>query len=469
MRKLSELYPGLPDIDINDIKINSKEVKEHDIFICTHGVTADRHDYVDEAIKNGASAVVSEKPLKVNVPLIKVEDTNKELPLLASRFYNHPEDKLDIIGITGTNGKTTVAAIIQDLIGNDICGYMGTNGLIVKDKQIPIRNTTPDADRLYKYFNYFVENGCHILSMEASSESFYRERLQNIRFKVGIITTITEDHLNIHKTLSNYVSCKKQLLKQVQDNGYSILNVDDKYYEECYQVANGTILTYGKKESTLRIKDIIISDINTKICLIYNNKEYNITSPLLGEFNVYNLCAAILALISLDYKIEDIINRLPNIKSPSGRVQLLDYNQDYKIVLDYAHTTDAFSSLYSLLRKINKGKIITVTGSAGGREKEKRSSMGKIVLDNSNYVIFTMDDPRNEDVNEIIDDLVSDSNKTNYERIIDRRKAIYHALDIANKDDIVLIAGKGTDNYMAIGNEYLPYNDIEVINDYFNK
>ena len=240
MRKLSELYPGLPDIDINDIKINSKEVKEHDIFICTHGVTADRHDYVDEAIKNGASAVVSERPLKVNVPLIKVEDTNKELPLLASRFYNHPEDKLDIIGITGTNGKTTVAAIIQDLIGNDICGYMGTNGLIVKDKQIPIRNTTPDADRLYKYFNYFVENGCHILSMEASSESFYRERLQNIRFKVGIITTITEDHLNIHKTLSNYISCKKQLLKQVQDNGYSILNVDDKYYEECYQVANGT-------------------------------------------------------------------------------------------------------------------------------------------------------------------------------------------------------------------------------------
>ena len=166
MRRLSELYPNCPDIEINEIKINSKEVVEGDIFVCTHGVTADRHDFIDDAIKNGAKAVVVEKDVSVDVPVIKVENTNKELPLLASRFYNHPDEKLEIIGITGTNGKTTVASIIQDLIGRDTCGYLGTNGLIYKDTAVSIRNTTPDADRLYKYFDKIVNSGCSILSLK---------------------------------------------------------------------------------------------------------------------------------------------------------------------------------------------------------------------------------------------------------------------------------------------------------------
>ena len=253
MRKLSELYPNCDDTMINEIKINSKEVQEGDIFVCTHGVTADRHDFIEEAIKNGAKAIVVEKDVDAKVPTIKVENTNKELPLLASRFYHHPEEKLEIIGITGTNGKTTVASIIQDLIGKDICGYLGTNGLIYKDVVEPIRNTTPDADRLYKYFDRFVQNGCKFLSMETSSEAFYRERLQNITFKVGVITNITEDHLNIHKTIENYVACKKELLKQVAKDGYSILNTEDKYYLEFREIACGTILTYGRKDATLKI------------------------------------------------------------------------------------------------------------------------------------------------------------------------------------------------------------------------
>ena len=467
MIKLSELYPNCPDIEINEIKINSKEVTDGDIFVCTHGVTADRHYFIDEAIENGAKAIVVEKEVNSSVPTIKVENTNKELPLLASRFYNHPEDKLEIIGITGTNGKTTVASIIQDLIGKDICGYLGTNGLIYKDIKESIRNTTPDADRLYKYFDKIVKSGCNILSMETSSEAFYRQRLQNLKFKIGIITNITEDHLNIHKTIENYVLCKKELLKQVREDGYSILNTEDNYFEEFKDIAKGTILTYGKKDATLKIVEVEELDTMTNITLIYNSKEYKIISPLLGEVNAYNLCAAILALLALNYNINDIISNIKNIKVPSGRLEFLNFNQNYKIVLDYAHTPDAFSKIYPFLNKIKKNNIITVTGSAGGREKEKRPVMGKIVLDNSDYVIFTMDDPRNEDINEIIDELVSDSKKTNYKRIIDRKEAIHHALEIAEKDDIILIAGKGTDNYMAIGDQYLPYSDLEVVKEYF--
>ncbi len=469
MKKLNELYPGYPEIPINDIKINSKEVKKGDIFVCTMGVTADRHNFIEEAIANGASAVVVQKNVKCSVPTILVADTNQELPFLASRFYDHPEKELQLIGITGTNGKTTVATIIQDMLGNDRCAYLGTNGLICKNFQESIRNTTPDADRLYKYLKRFVDSGCKILSMETSSEAFYRNRLQNLEFEIGIVTNITEDHLNIHKTIENYVSCKKQLVKQVKETGYSILNGDDKYYEEFRKEANGTILTYGKGKSTLQILEVIPHLKNTQIKVKYQDQNYEIVSPLLGEFNVYNLCSAILALVALHLNFSEILKRISWIHAPSGRVQFLNFGQNYHILLDYAHTPDAFAKIFQLLKQIKEGNIITVTGSAGGREKEKRGPMGKLVLEESDYVIFTMDDPRNEKVEDIINDLVKDSKKTNYEKILDRKEAIHHALDIAQEKDIVLIAGKGTDQYMAVGNEYLPYNDLEVIEDYFKK
>lgn len=468
MKRLGDLYDGFGDTPIKDIKINSKECEPGDLFVCTMGVTADRHNYAVEAFNNGAVAFVASKELPIDAPTIYVMDTNKELPLLCSRFYDHPEDKLKIIGITGTNGKTTVASIIQDLLGDDYCGYMGTNGIICKDFNEKIVNTTPDADRLYKYFNRFVEAGCKYLSMEASSEAFYRHRLDNLQFKVGILTNITEDHLNIHGTLENYVECKKQLFKQVSDDGFSILNIEDKHFVEVNKIAKGTVLTYGKGLADLQIKSIEEYNDKTKITIKYKIDTYEIISPLVGEFNVYNLCAAILTLIALGFDIRKIIDRVKYIKVPAGRFQFLDYGQNYNVVLDYAHTTDAFKKIYASLNKIKKGRIITVTGSAGGREHEKRKDMGKEVLENSDYVIFTMDDPRSEDVNSIIDDLVSSSTKTNYERIIDRKEAIFKALSMAQENDIVLIAGKGTDNYMAIGDKYLPYCDLDVIKEYYN-
>ena len=389
------------------------------------------------------------------------------MPLLCSRFYDHPENKLKLIGVTGTNGKTTVASIIQDLMGNELCGYMGTNGIICSQFNEKIKNTTPDADRLYKYFNRFVEAGCKYVSIETSSEAFYRHRLDNIKFQVGILTNITRDHLNIHGTLENYIECKKELFKQVDDNGYSILNIEDKHFVEINKIAKGTVLTYGRGLADLQIKQVEEFVDKTKITLKYKMETYEIESPLLGEFNVYNLCAAVLALIALGFDIKKILARVNCIQVPAGRFQFLNYGQNYNIVLDYAHTPDAFNNIYKALNKIKKGRIITVTGSAGGREHEKRPEMGKIVLENSDYVIFTMDDPRNEDVNSIIDDLVKTSDKTNYEKVIDRKEAIFKALSIAREDDIVLVAGKGVDNYMAIGDQYLPYCDLEVIEEYF--
>ena len=229
------------------------------------------------------------------------------------------------------------------------------------------------------------------------------------------------------------------------------------------------MLTYGKQESNLQIVDISLDIDKTIITWRHQNKLYHVTSPLLGEFNVYNLSAAVLALIGLGYQIEDIIKNIQYLHVPKGRMEQVQFGQKYKIIIDYAHTYDAFKTIYDLLEHVKKGRIITVTGSAGGREHEKRPLMGKIVLEKSDYVIFTMDDPRWEDVNEIIDDLVGNSHHTNYERIIKREDAITKALDMAKEDDIVLIAGKGDDEYMAIGNDYLPYKDYDVVKEYFEK
>ena len=468
MKKLSELYNIDDDRLIKGIKINSKEVEPGDIFVCTMGVTADRHEFIDEAIKNGASAIiVSRDEIEKEVPVIKVANTNIELRNLCSKFYDYPYKKAYMIGITGTNGKTTVAELIYQLLGEN-SAYIGTNGRKYKNKHYSMRNTTPDVDRLYKYFKEFLDNGCHTICMEASSEAFYRHRLDDIKYDIGIVTNVTEDHLNIHKTIDNYVECKCQLVRQVKDEGYSILNSSDKYFNKFKENAKGHIVSYGYKDSdTLKIENYELKRDKTIINYKYQDKIYQVTSPLLGSFNVDNLSAAILALLCKGRDFKEIIKTVANLSQIEGRMEILPFTKDYTVILDYAHTPDALNNILTFLNNIKETRIITVTGSAGGREKEKRPLMGKVVLEKSDYVIFTMDDPRNEDPNTIIDDLVSDSNNTNYERIIDRKKAIYKALDLAKSKDIILIAGKGRDDYMAIDDKYLPYCDYDVIKDYY--
>lgn len=470
MKRLSELYNIDDDRLIKGIKINSKEVENGDLFVCTMGVTADRHDFIDDAISNGASAVVVSRDVgKRSVPVIKVNDTNIELRKICSKFYDYPYEKAYMIGVTGTNGKTTVAEIIYQLLG-ETCAYIGTNGRKYQNKHLTMRNTTPDVDRLYMYFKEFIDRGCNTICMEASSEAFYRHRLDDIKYDIGIVTNVTEDHLNIHKTIDNYVECKCQLVRQVKEGGYSILNSNSKYFDKFKKEAKGNIVTYGYKDNdTLKIEDYTLQRDKTIINFKYNNKIYKVVSPLLGSFNVENLAASILALLCKNISFDIIIDRVLKLKQIEGRMEIMPFTDKYTVILDYAHTTDALDNILSFLNNVKERKIITVTGSAGGREKTKRPLMGKVVLEKSDYVIFTMDDPRSEDPNKIIDDLVSGSDKTNYERIIDRKDAIYKAFDIADSNDIVLIAGKGRDDYMAVDDKYLPYSDYDVIKSYYEQ
>ena len=469
MKKLSELYPGCgSDVQVGGICINSRYCQPGDLFVCVQGVTADRHDFVEDAVKNGAAAIVAGRKIDVNVPVIYVEDVNRELTEVAKRLYDYPEQELKITAVTGTNGKTTVASCIARMIGDDMCGLMGTNGVHCSGFDEQMRNTCPDADRLYGLFRRIADAGCRYVSMEASSEALAADRLRGIQFHTVIFTNITEDHLNTHKTIENYVKAKLKLLGLLKEDGAAILNIDDQYFIRERTQGDYETLTYGMLPGAdLRIMSCYGVGRKTAITYLFRGEAYHVISPLSGLFNVYNLSAAILALYRYGYSMQDIMQRVSRIGVIPGRVEYLSFGQNFDVVLDYAHTEDAFRKLYDMLRQNRKGRIITVTGAAGGRETEKRSVIGRLVLEQSDLAVFTMDDPRRESVDAIIDELVSKTDRTNYIRVINRRDAIHTALSMARENDVVVVAGKGRDNYMALGDQYLPWSDYDIIEEYF--
>jgi len=464
VKKLSELYDIDSDVEIKRININSKEVVPGDLFVCTMGVTADRHDFIPEAIEKGAVACVVSKDVgNIGVPVVKVEDTNKELPYLCQRFYDYPDKNLTMIGVTGTDGKTSTTTIIQALIGSDLCGYIGTNGRSCAKFTGDNPNTTPDAQNLYMYLNEFVNYDCKYAAIETSSEAFFRGRLQAMEFDVAAITNVTSEHLNIHGSFENYLESKLKLFKQTKKDGFCIVNTDDPYCEDFKNAANGKVLTYGQKDgNTLQILNYKVYPDHTDITYKYDGKEINIYSPLLGDFNVYNLACALLCVISLGFKIEEVIPKLQDVKV-SGRLELLKTDTPYYVMVDYAHTPNGISKLLNFVHTLDINRSIVVIGQAGERDPYKRPKVGNVVVENATYAIFTYEDPRSEDPKDICEDIIRELKEThsNYEIVIDRREAINKAISMAKDKDMVLILGKGNETYEKLKNETIYFNDIE--------
>lgn len=461
MKRLRELYDIDSDVEITGVSINSKEINKGDIFVCTMGVNADRHEFIDEAISNGASAVVVSKEVgEKSVPIIKVDDTNKELPLLCQRLYDHPENDLKMIAVTGTDGKTTIAEVIQTLLGSD-CAYIGTNGATYKDFHEHLINTTPDSHLLYRFLDTFRSKGAKYVSMEASSEAFYRNRLTTIDFDITIYTNISHEHLNIHKTFDNYLECKKQLVRQTKKDGFSIINSDDKYSKEFIEASTGTVLTYGKNDTdTIQIVDYTLFKDKTLITFKYNNELFDVESPLLAEYNIYNLAASILTCLKLGKTLDEI---LPNISklNVEGRMDVLDTKSNYMVVVDFAHTPHAIEAILKYATELDHNKIITVIGSAGGRDKEKRPIIGDICAKYSDYIYLTTDDPRDEDPNEICKMMAQNIDKDKYEIILDRSKAVETAILNTKEKDIVLLLCKGNEPYQITDKGYIPYSEVD--------
>ena len=465
MRKLNELYPEVKsDVIVKGIKINSKEVEDGDLFVCTLGVTADRHDFIDDAIKNGAVAVVVSKDVgEKKVPIVKVPDTNRELPYLCQKFYDYPDKKLKMIGVTGTDGKTSTTTIIQTLIGSDLCGYIGTNGRSCAKFSGDNPNTTPDAQNMYMYLDEFVRFDCQYASIETSSEAFFRGRLQAMEFDVSAITNVTSEHLNIHGSFENYLESKLMLFKQTKKDGYCILNKDDQYFEKAREACNGKVLTYGvDSDNDLVIKDFKVYPNHTDIIFNYKGENINVDSPLMGDFNVYNLACAILCTLALGFSMEEILKRIKNIKV-SGRLELLNTNTPYYVMVDYAHTPNGIAKLLNFVHTLDINRSIVVIGQAGERDYLKRPKVGNVVVENASYAIFTAEDPRSENPEDICNDIIKELKDThdNYEIVLDRREAICKAVDMASENDMVLVLGKGNETYEKLKDETIYFNDIE--------
>ena len=471
MKKLNELINCEYDVEITGIKTNSNEVEKGNLFICTDRGTLDRHKFIDDAIEKGASAIIVKNDVgEKSVPVIKVDNPNDLLSIIESKFYDAPENKLKMIGVTGTDGKTSVSTMIQTLIGKDYCGYIGTNGYSFNKFNKETNNTTPDADKLYGILDEFVKANCKYCSMEVSSEALMRERVKNIDYDVTILTNITSEHLNIHGSLENYIKDKSKLFKMVKPNGFCILNKDDEHFNEIKSACKGNILTYGKDSSNdLYFKDVKLFPQKSIFKLIYDNKEYNVESPMPGYFNIYNLCASILACFSLGYSFEDIKNNISKLHV-SGRLEIIDLGQDFYVMVDYAHTPNGVLKLLEYVKMLDVNNIITVIGQAGERDPYKRKYVGENVVKNSDKAIFTYEDPRKEDPKDIINDMIELVREyKNYEIIVDRSEAIKRAINIAKKGDIVLILGKGNETYEKLKDRTIYFNDIEEAKKYINE
>ena len=462
MKRLNEIFDTEYDTLINDIKTNTKEINKGDLFVCIKGFNVDRHDYVNEAEKLGAAAFVVDHKVDSKLPQIIVNDTNKELVNIVTKFYDYPSTKMNMIGITGTDGKTSTTTILYQLLNQvSVSGYMGTNGIECPNYKDNSNNTTPTPEHMHRYLNNFYKNNCKYVCMEAGSEGLAQGRCDNIEFDYTVFTNLTHEHLNFHKTMDNYCDAKGILFEQTKKNGFSIINIDDEYAKKIEEKCNGKALFYGKDNNAdFKFFNVVINHSYTSFTLTYKEKAYNIKSPLLGMFNVYNMTAALSVLILMGYDI----NKLDFSKLyVDGRMTDINLGQDFKVIVDYAHTPNGYLNLFELTKTLDAKRTIVVAGSAGERDKTKRPIMGKILVDNADYVIFTYEDPRSEDPIDIINDLTSEvlDKQDKFKVIVDRSNAIKEGIFIANKGDMVLILGKGNETYETLKNGKIYFNDVE--------
>lgn len=459
MKSINELLNVDYDIKIAGITSDSRLVLKNYLFVATKGLYVDHFNYINDAIKNGCSFIVCDREIDFDFPHLVVQNINQTYRDLCKKFYDINDDDFSLIGITGTDGKTTTACIVNKLL--DDIAYIGTNGVIVNNKNYKTNNTTPDSEELFKDFSIIKSEGVNKIIMEVSSEALLHQRVDNLKYKIVAFTNITGDHFNVHKSFDDYVSCKMHLLDLLERNSHVVVNGDDNILRK---INNTNLISFGfLDDNDFVIKDVKYYDCSTSFSVKHNDLTFIINSPLIGKHNVYNVTLAfvICYLCGVDSNI--IIERIKNLLPIDGRCEFLDFGQSYKIVLDYAHTINGISNI---LDSFAGKDIITVTGCAGGRDTSKRHIIGDMVIKKSRLAIFTMDDPRNEDVNKIIDQMVLDNK--NYVRIIDRTKAIEYALNQARPNSVVLILGKGRDEYMAIGNKKVYYNDYDVIKDFFD-
>ena len=446
-----------------NIKTNSRKVKPGDTFVAIKGFTVDGHDYIEDAIKAGATKIVCEHG-SYSVETLVVPSTKEWIQKYIVDNYKDEVNKLRIIGVTGTNGKTTTCFLTYQALKKlgVNAAYMGTIGFYYGDTKYELNNTTPEILDLYSYFIEALEQGVTDVVMEVSSHSLCEKRVEGLEFSEVAFTNLTEDHLDYHKTMENYLNAKLLILKQIKKDGVVIVNNDDDY-GKYFEVGN--YKTLGYSGDNYKILDYSQTDKGTLISFMVDGKNYEIETNLRSKFNVYNYLTCLALLNNLGFSIDEIAEVTKSIYPPKGRCEQIAVNGG-EAVIDYAHTPDAVDKIISAFLENKKGKVITIVGCGGDRDPLKRPIMGNIASEKSDYVIFTSDNPRTEDPKAILDDIIKGVRKDNYEVEIDRPTAIRKGLDMIGKNDVLLILGKGHEDYQIIGHTKHHLDDAEEVRKY---
>lgn len=470
--KLSKLIQNLScttknfnDIEIENLSQNLSKIKKNTLLFCYKGVNFDTHNYLENLNKNVVALVV-ERFVNSPLPQILVKNTRNIMPKLCNRFFNNALKKLKFVGVTGTNGKTTTTSLIYQILSyaHKNTALIGTNGVYVLGEKIDTMLTTPDTVDLFYLFSYFTQKNVEYVVMEVSAHALALNKLKGIKFEVGAFTNLTLDHLDFFKTMGNYALSKLKFLKKSYSKKV-LINMDDDYGKLFYKVSNSKIYTYSiDNPSDNFAMDIKYNLKGTSFIINSFDNIFEIKSPLLCKFNVYNVLCAVVTAKLLDISNEDIFGALKTIQKIDGRMNFYDLKDGKTVVIDYAHTPDGMENVLKGLKNITNNKIITVFGCGGNRDRNKRSKMGKIASFYSDKVIVTSDNPREENEDKIIDDIVLEIK--DYIREKNRKKAIELAINEAKTGDIIAILGKGNEKTQEIKGVKYPFSDYEVIKEY---
>jgi UDP-N-acetylmuramoyl-L-alanyl-D-glutamate--2,6-diaminopimelate ligase len=483
LKKLANILPkefiqsitGETDMPIKAIELDSRKVKAGFLFVALPGTVVDGHNFIEAAIKNGAVAVICQKlpdALTEGVTYIKSNQPAKLLGLVASSFYGKPSEKLDLIGVTGTNGKTTTATLLYQLFRKlkYKCGLIATTGIWIEDKKLDATHTTPDVITLNSTLAQMVEADCDFAFMEVSSHAVVQDRIYGLNYKGGIFTNLTHDHLDYHVTFENYRDAKKMFFDNLDMDAFALVNIDDKNGKVMVQNSKAIRVTYGLlNNADFKVK-ILEYDLHGMQLLMDGHEIY---TKLSGRFNAYNLLAIYATARLLDEPVEELVTAISSLGAVEGRFNFIQ-GPEFTGIVDYAHTPDALQNVLESIHDINVGgnNIITVVGCGGNRDKAKRPIMARIAADYSNQVILTSDNPRYEDPETIIHEMeagIPFQKKKSVVAITDRREAIKTACTMAKKGDIILVAGKGHEKYQEINGVKHAFDDTQILKELLNQ
>ena len=458
---------------IKGISDNSLNVKSGYLFFAVKGNVVDGHNFIIDAINNGCKVIVcTELPsfLDKKVTYIIVENIRESISTISSNFYKNPSKEIKIICVTGTNGKTSIVYFLHQFFShlNIKVGMLSTIENVIDDEVLETNLTTPSSILINKLLRKMVSNNCDYCIMEASSHAIDQERVKGLKIDVSILTNLTHDHLDYHKTFLNYINAKKKLFDDLSKSSIAIINSDDKRSDYMVQNCKAKIFRYGIK-SNADFKGRIVSNDISGLSIDIDSKIVHFS--LIGEFNAYNILAIYSVVNSLNFKRETVLKTLSLLKPPKGRFEIFRGNKNIIGIVDYAHTPDALLNVLRTINKFKKGRrIITIVGAGGDRDKMKRPLMGKIASEYSDFVILTSDNPRFEDEMTIINEIkVGIKNKIKYKIIVNRKEAIHYACDNCDNDEIILLAGKGHEKYQIINDSFFDFNERKILEEKLNK